>query len=181
MRQFLPPRNFIFGGDDTILKIYSGGQYWCKALNVVRVLVKELAVNLGHSWSDHSTNNIFNNMDKTEFYFLANTAFLIFLLPLCTKDQFELKKKSELYLLCFQKDVFFSITKAKMRGIGRGVFKKLVITSRESNVCWFIWVRKFYRDCNNSGVLPVWSAGVELQNFRRNFLKFILPIASQIG
>ena len=72
---------------------------------------------------------------KTKFYFLANTAFLIFLLPLCTKAQFELKKKSELYLLCFQKDVFFSITKAKMRGIGRGVFKKLVITSRESSVC----------------------------------------------
>ena len=52
-------------------------------------------------------------MDKTEFYFLANTAFQIFLLPLCTKDQFELKKKSKFYLLCFQKDAFFSITQEK--------------------------------------------------------------------
>ena len=158
MRQFLLPRNFIFGGDDTILKIYSEGHYWYKALNVARVLVKELAVNLGHSWSDHWTNNIFNNTDKTEFYFLVNTAFRIFLLPLCTKDQFELKKKSELHLLCFQKDAFFSITQAKMRRIGRGVFKEVVITSIKSRVCWFIWVRKLYRDCNNSEVLPVGSA-----------------------
>lgn len=64
--------------------------------------------------SFNNINNTSNNINKIEFYFLDNFNFSDFLLPIFTKDQYELKKTPEVYLLCFQK--------AKLREIGSGFF-----------------------------------------------------------